>query len=110
MIDRLWKILFFVTFFCGWAALVTHAEWVQTELTAYTPYECPNAYTASGTIPTAKRTIACNWLPFGTIVHIYGEPYTVEDRGDMAGIDIFLESYEEAIEFGRRVAEVYIER
>ncbi len=34
----------------------------------------------------------------------------MEDRGGMEGIDIFKNSYDEAIEFGRRNAEVYIER
>lgn len=98
MIRNLWIILFSAVFICGLTGIIK-AEWVTTELTIYTPYECPNEHTASGTIPTEGRTIACNWLPFGTRVKIYGHWYTVEDRGG-----------DEAIEFGRRNAEVYIER
>ena len=109
MTRNLWIILFSAVFICGLTGIIK-AEWITTELTVYTPYECPNEHTASGTIPTEGRTIACNWLPFGTRVQIYGHWYTVEDWGGMEGIDIFKNSYDEAIEFGRRNAEVYIER
>ena len=86
------------------------AEWVNVDVTAYSPYECPNEQTASGTVPTAGRTIAVNWLPFGTTVIINGQTYTVEDRGGMNGIDIFMNSHDEAIQFGRQTLSVYINR
>ena len=90
-------------------------------LTAYCP--CPiccgaysnmsNPTTASGTTATAGRTIAADTsvLPFGTQVVINGQVYTVEDRGGAIQgnrIDIFFNSHQEALEFGRRVATVYV--
>lgn len=89
---------------------IANAEWVSTEITAYTPYECGNSYTASGTVPTEGRTIACNWLPFGTRVQIHGNWYIVEDRGGMVGIDIFMNEYQDAINLGRQSVSVYIDR
>lgn len=67
---------------------------------------------ANGNYPTAGYTVACNSLPLGTKIHIdgYGD-YVVEDRGGMAGnvIDIYTDgTYDDAIQFGRRTAEVYI--
>lgn len=56
MIRNLWIILFSGVFICGLTGIIK-AEWITTELTVYTPYECPNEHTASGTIPTEGRTI-----------------------------------------------------
>lgn len=66
--------------------------------------------TASGTIPTQGRTIACNSLPLGTKVRINGQTYTVEDTGNMSNnvIDIYFNSHSEALQFGRRSAKVYL--
>ncbi|MBP3621579.1 MAG: 3D domain-containing protein [Lachnospiraceae bacterium] len=90
-------------------------------LTAYCP--CPiccgvysnmtNPTTASGTTATAGRTIAADTsiLPFGTQVVINGQVYTVEDTGGAIKgnrIDIFFNSHQAALEFGRRVATVYV--
>lgn len=65
--------------------------------------------TASGTTPTAGRTVACNSIPFGTKLLINGHTYTVEDTGNMADnvIDIYFNSHEAALQFGRQYAEVY---
>lgn len=63
-----------------------------------------DAITASGTVATAGRTVACNSLPFGTVIEIEGYgTYVVEDRGGMGGnvIDIFFNDHQEAINFGR---------
>lgn len=89
-------------------------------LTAYCPCPiCCGIYsnmtkptTASGTIATAGRTIAADTsvFPFGTQLVINGQIYTVEDRGGaIVGnrIDIFFNSHEEALIFGRRSAAVY---
>ena len=78
------------------------------ELTAYiaTGNTCTN-----GEYPTAGYTIASNTLPLGTRVYIEGlGERVVEDRGGMAGnvIDVFVSSYDEAIQFGRQTGEVYI--
>ncbi|AXF52305.1 MAG: 3D containing protein [Caudoviricetes sp.] len=66
--------------------------------------------TASGTTPTAGRTVACNTLPFGTKLLINGHVYTVEDTGGMAGnvIDIYMDSHDAALTFGRQQSDVYI--
>jgi 3D (Asp-Asp-Asp) domain-containing protein len=78
------------------------------ELTAYTWTGNP---CANGNYPTSGYTVACNSLPLGTKIHIdgYGD-YVVEDRGSMAGnvIDIYMDSYDACIQFGRRTAEVYV--
>ena len=80
----------------------------EVELTFYAPTGC---LTASGTVPQAGRTIACNFLPFGTRVLINGHEYIVEDTGGALGnsvIDIFVNSEEEAIQLGRQRAIVQI--
>nr|DAJ46757.1 MAG TPA: 3D containing protein [Caudoviricetes sp.] len=89
--------------------LPAHAEWLIAECSAYTPYDC-------GTITATGETVhvggvACNFLPFGTVVVIDGTEYVVNDRcGIDDCIDIFMESYEEAIQFGRQNKEVYVKR
>lgn len=80
----------------------------EVELTFYAPTGC---LTASGTVPQAGRTIACNFLPFGTRVLINGHEYIVEDTGSALGnsvIDIFVNSEEEAYQLGRQRATVQI--
>ena len=80
---------------------------MEMELTFYTP---TGNRTASGTIPQEGRTVASNSLPLGTKVLINGNTYIVEDRGGMADnvIDIFVESYEKAIQLGRQKAVVEV--
>ena len=64
--------------------------------------------TASGTTPVQGRTIAMGGVPFGTKLLINGNVYTVEDRGVPYGhVDIFFNSHEEALQFGRGSADVY---
>lgn len=78
------------------------------ELTAYIATGNP---CSSGVYPTVGRTVACNSIPLGTTVYIEGYgTYVVEDTGGMGGgvIDVFVSSYDEAIQFGRKTAEVYI--
>lgn len=89
--------------------LPAQAEWLIAECSAYTPYD-------SGTITATGETVhvggvACNFLPFGTVVIIDGKEYIVNDRCGIDNcIDIFMESYEDAIQFGRQYKEVYIKR
>lgn len=71
--------------------------------------------TASGTIPTAGKTIATdtNTIPFGTAVIINGHEYIAEDRGGAIKgnrIDIFFDSHEEALVFGRQKSEIFIKK
>ena len=70
-------------------------------------------HTASGTTPTAGRTIATDpsVIPLGSKVMIDGHIYTAEDTGGAIGgkrIDIFFSSHSEALQFGRRSVEVSI--
>lgn len=88
---------------------------ILCSVTAYTASyeECgkTDGITASGTKATEGRTIACDFLEFGTQVVILGQTYTVEDRigsGHPSKIDVYMESKEEALKFGRRQLEVEI--
>ena len=64
--------------------------------------------TASGTTPTAGRTVAMAGVPFGTKLLINGNVYTVEDLGTPYGhVDIYCSSHSEALSFGLQYAEVY---
>lgn len=66
--------------------------------------------TASGKYPVAGRTCASNDFAIGTKLCINGNVYTVEDTGGMGSgvIDLFVDSYNEAIQKGRYVAEVEV--
>ncbi len=94
------------------------------EATAY----CHGTVTATGTRPTVGRTVAADTriLPYGTKLVIDGVPgYVVEDCGNYwsdershtgyykhirgSRIDIFVEDYQTAIQFGRREVLVEIE-
>lgn len=77
------------------------------ELTAYTH---TGSRMANGEYPYVGAC-ACNSLDFGTVVYIEGYgTFTVCDRGGMPDnvIDIFMDTYDECVEFGRRGADVYI--
>jgi 3D (Asp-Asp-Asp) domain-containing protein len=67
-----------------------------------------NNTTASGTWPTAGRTVAMAGLPFGTKLLINGSVYIVEDLGTPYGhVDIYMNSHSEALGFGLQYAQVY---
>lgn len=64
--------------------------------------------TASGTVPTAGRTVAMAGVPFGTQLLINGNVYTVEDLGTPYGhVDIFFNDHASALAFGLQSADVY---
>lgn len=67
--------------------------------------------TSSGTIPTAGRTVGCNGIAAGTHININGHSYIVEDTGNTANnvIDIYMNSHQEALNFGVKYANVYKE-
>lgn len=67
--------------------------------------------TATGTIPTEGRTVAVDKdvIPLGSIVIIDGVTYIAEDTGNAVKgnvVDIYFDSHEEAVQFGRRTAQV----
>lgn len=87
--------------------------WGVCTITFYCPCsECCGSWagcaTASGTTPTAGRTVAAD-LPFGTRLLIDGQEYVVEDRG-VGGmwVDIFVNDHNEALQRGMYQTEVYI--
>ena len=86
-------------------------------MSAYTASddECgkSDGITASGTHVQQGRTIAApSWIPFGTTVVINGVSYVAEDRGGYIcdnRLDIYMDSREDAVEFGRKEMEVTVE-
>ena len=69
--------------------------------------------TASGTIPTAHRTIAVDpeVIPIGSYVMIGNAVYIAEDTGSSiegSDIDIYMDSHEKAREFGTKELEVTV--
>ena len=85
------------------------------EITAYnaTVEQCGKAdgITASGTYVTEGRTVACNNFPFGTKLLIGGREYVVEDRcGYDNVVDIYFDSYDDAMKWGRKTMEVIVVR
>ena len=86
---------------------------VKTTLSC-TAYTATGNATAVGVMPQAEHTIASwNGLPFGTQVYVpaLGITYTVEDRGGAVSegiIDIYMNSENECIQFGRQNLEAYI--
>lgn len=99
--------LFIITTILAMLPLITFAYPVDVKLTAYTH---TGSVMANGEYPYSGA-VASNDYPLGTIVYINGTPYTVADRmanGVHGVIDIFMDSYDEAVDFGRRYATVYV--
>jgi len=88
----------------------------QFVLTAYCPCAIccgkTNGITASGKLATSNHTIATDKrFSFGTQLIINGQVYTVEDRGGAIQgnrIDVFFNTHQEALNFGRKTADVYL--
>lgn len=75
------------------------------EVTAYTH---TGSVMANGEYPHAGA-VASNDFPLGTVLNINGSNYVVKDRMAYNGvIDIFVDSYDEAINFGRKYLNVYV--
>lgn len=64
-------------------------------------------YTASGAEAQAGQTIAVDpdVIPLGAWVEIDGNLYHAEDTGDFSGavVDLYFDSHEDALQFGRQV-------
>ena len=70
-------------------------------------------YTASGAVAKANHTIAVDTsvIPFGTQVRYGDTVYTAEDTGSAIignRIDIYYDSHEDALEWGRRTIEIEV--
>lgn len=80
------------------------------------PHICNNgdaSVTATGTTPTAGRTIAVDpsVIPYGSEVIIDGHTYIAEDCGGAIKgnrIDLFFSTHEEALAWGKKTKEVII--
>ena len=92
-------------------------KWIWANASAYCPCkQCcgkTNGITASGAKAKAKHTIAAsNIYKFGTKIEIEGYGiYTVEDRGGAISgnkIDIFFNTHQEALKFGRRQLKIRV--
>lgn len=57
-----------------------------------------------------EGAVACNLVPIGTKLYIEGYGYfVVKDRiGHGSQLDIFMDTYDECIQFGRRTLKVYV--
>lgn len=57
-----------------------------------------------------EGAVACNLVPLGTKLYIEGYGYfVVKDRiGHGSQLDIFMDTYDESIQFGRRTLKVYV--
>lgn len=89
-------------------------EVITMEATAYLPTDGGgDGITATG-IPARYGVVAVdpNVIPLGTRVYIpgYGEAIAADTGGDIVGnrIDVVLEDYGSAMQFGRRTVDVYI--
>lgn len=96
-----------------WPSVTYLGTWTATAYCSCV--ECTtdgNGITASGTVATEGRTIACNALPIGTEVLIDGHTYVIEDTGYTPygdeWVDIYFSDHEAALEWGVRLVDVYI--
>ena len=99
--------------------IIKHEPFEEFEATAYCACsKCcgkwADGITASGTKATAKRTIAVdsNLIPLGSKVEIEGlGTYIAEDTGSAIKgkiIDIYFDTHEEALKFGRQKVNIRI--
>lgn len=94
---------------------VRSIKWAKAEVTAYSKAEtCPDTQciTANGSV-AAEGMVACpRTIPFGTTVYIGNNTYICTDRTALrfnGRYDIFMDSYEEALSFGKQTLWVGIE-
>lgn len=76
---------------------------MTVQVSAYTPHELGGSrITASGVECQEGVTCALNGVPLGSVVEWNGQRFTVHDRCGIDGVlDIFMESHDKAIRFGR---------
>lgn len=89
----------------------------EFEITAYCPCsDCcgiwADGITSTGVTAKANHTIAVDpsVIPYGSVLLVNGIEYTAEDCGGAIKgkrLDIYFDTHEEALEFGRQTAETY---
>ena len=88
----------------------------EFEVTAYSMAEGSRCgLTKTGTVPRLHYTIAVDpeVIPLGSILVVDGVDYVAEDTGVLVKgkiVDIYVESTEAALEYGRQVHEVFIKK
>ena len=85
--------------------------WTTVSMSAYTPHETGSRTTASGAKAKEGYTCAANFVPLGSAIIYNGHKYIVQDRMHPKynrHVDIFMESYKKAIEFGRKEVKVQV--
>lgn len=84
---------------------------IEGEISMYTTND---GYTPSTTMANGEQVhegaVANNLLPFGTRVRIDGQVYTVKDRTGLGQyvFDIYTDSYDHAIQYGRQYRTVEV--
>lgn len=88
---------------------------VEANAFAYPMHVEATAYSIDGVMANGEWThygaIAADDLPFGTRVLINGEVFVVKDRfggGYTNAIDIYMPSYDDAIQFGRQYLTIHV--
>lgn len=93
------------------------AKAIEVMATAYCPcVKCcgkTDGITATGTNATAGRTVAVDpdVIPYGAAIVIDGHTYYAEDCGGAINgndIDIYFDTHDEALQFGRQILTAYI--
>lgn len=95
------------------------AQYTEIEVTATAYCACAeccgktDGITATGTKATAGRTLAVdpNVIPYGTQIIIDGNTYIAEDCGGAVkgnDVDIYFNTHEEAVNFGKQVLTAYV--
>jgi 3D (Asp-Asp-Asp) domain-containing protein len=85
--------------------------WLTVSMSAYTPHETGSRTTASGAKAKEGYTCAANFVPLGSVIIYNGHKYYVQDRMNPRynrHVDIFMESYNKALQFGRKEARVQV--
>ena len=85
--------------------------WTTVSMSAYTPHETGSRTTASGAKAKEGYTCAANFVPLGSVIIYDGHKYVVQDRMNPKynrHVDIFMESHEKALQFGRKEAKVQV--
>lgn len=101
------KLKFLIASFALVLGLACAPNTNAMELTAYTH---TGSVMANGEYPYVGA-VASNDFALGTVLNINGYNYVVADRmapGIHGVVDIFVDSYDEAINFGRQYGEVYV--
>lgn len=85
-------------------SLVIYQQVITTQYTASLE-ECgkTDGITASGVKAVEGVTVACDHLPFGSVIEIDGHLYMVQDRfggGYTNKVDIFVKDKDKALEYG----------